>query len=235
MAKRVVLVVHDGAPRDDRASTWLAEQGFELDWRSPYAGEALEAPDDGVAGTVLYGGAQDIPEIDRFPFLAEEARWVERCLRQDIPVLGLCLGGQIVAHALGAPVERGPGGLQEFGYYEIFPTEAGSAVMPEGLVAAQAHGCGFEIPAGAELLATGALYPHQAFRVNGKAFALQFHPEITVEGFRRWQDADWAPWGEPGVQTREEQDRLAAAHDTAQHDWFVGFLDDLFGRLDDDV
>ncbi|MDH3594387.1 MAG: glutamine amidotransferase [Rhodospirillales bacterium] len=232
MAKRVVLVKHEGSPRDDRAAIWLARQGFELHWRSPYAGDGLEVPDDSVAGTVLYGGPQGIPEIDRHPFLAEEARWVERCLRRDIPVLGLCLGGQIVAHALGAAVGPGPDGLHEFGYYELFPTDAGRAVIPEGLVVTQAHFHEFAVPEGAELLAKSELYRHQAFRYDGNAFAFQFHPEITGEGFRRWQDADWAPWGEPGVQTREEQDTHAAPHDQAQHDWFVGFLEQLFGRPD---
>ncbi len=234
MAKRIVLIKHEGSPRDDRAATWLARQGFELDWRSPYAGEALEAPDGSVAGTVLYGGPQGIPEIDRHPFLDEEARWVERCLRCGTPTLGLCLGGQIVAHALGAEVGPGPEGLHEFGYYEIRPTEAGRAVFPERLVVAQAHFHEFAVPEGAKLLAESALYRHQAFRYDGNAFAFEFHPEITVAGFRRWQDADWAPWDEPGVQSREEQDALAAAHDQAQHDWFVGFLEELFGRPDGD-
>ncbi len=230
MARRVVLIKHEDGPADDRAATWLAAQGFELDWRAPYAGDTLEAPDGGVAGTVLYGGPQDIPEIDRHPFLAEEARWVERCLRQGIPVLGLCLGGQVLAHALGAAVGPGPEGLHEFGYYPLFPTEAGRAVIPEGLVVAQAHFHEFAVPEGAVLLARSALYPHQAFRYDGNAFGFQFHPEITVEGFRRWQDADWAPWDEPGVQPRAEQDAAAARHDPAQHAWFLGFLDGLFGR-----
>jgi len=77
MARRVVLIKHEDGPGDGRAATWLAARGFELDWRAPYAGDALEAPDGGVAGAVLYGGPQGIPEIDRHPFLAEEARWAD--------------------------------------------------------------------------------------------------------------------------------------------------------------
>ncbi len=233
MARRVVLIKHEDGPTDDRAATWLTAQGFALDWRAPFAGDALGAPDGGIAGTVIYGGPQGIPEIDRHPFLAEEARWIEGCLRRDIPVLGLCLGGQVLAHALGAEVRPGPEGLHEFGYYPLYPTEAGRDVIPEGLVVAQAHYHEFAVPEGAELLARSALYPHQAFRTNGTAFGFQFHPEITVEGFRRWQDAPWAPWGEPGVQPRDEQDQVALQHDPAQHAWFLGFLEGLFGRPED--
>jgi hypothetical protein len=72
MARRLVMIKHEDGPADDRAATWLAAQGFALDWRAPYAGDALEAPDAGVAGTVLYGDPQGIPDIGHLPFLAEE-------------------------------------------------------------------------------------------------------------------------------------------------------------------
>ncbi|MDH3474576.1 MAG: hypothetical protein OEM59_12860 [Rhodospirillales bacterium] len=233
MAKRVVLIKHEDSPGDDRAATWLAENGFELDWRSPYAGDSLEKPDGGVAGTVLYGGPHSIPDIGQHPFLAEEARWVADCMRQDLPVLGLCLGGQVIAHALGAEVGPGPEGYHEFGYYELFPTEEGRAFLPEAIYVTQAHFHEFQVPAGAVLLASSELYRNQAMRYGERTYALQCHPEITIEGFKRWQDAEWAPWGNPGVQPREQQDALAARHDHLQDAWFRAFLDKLFGPRGD--
>jgi hypothetical protein len=62
-------------------------------------------------------------------------------------------------------------------------------------------------------------------------FGLQFHAEVTRTGFRRWQSRDWACFGKPGAQNRDEQDRLGAQHDAAQHHWFMGFLDRLFGAV----
>ncbi|MDE0695176.1 MAG: glutamine amidotransferase, partial [Boseongicola sp.] len=59
---------------------------------------------------------------------------------------------------------------------------------------------------------------------------LQFHPEVTIEGFRRWQKQNWANYDRPGVQQREEQTRLMHEHDAAQAEWFYGFLGSLFGR-----
>ena len=230
MTKRVVLIKHEDSPRDDRASTWLAEQGFELDWRSPYAGDGLDAPDDSVAGTILYGGPQGIPEREDHPFLADEVRWVERCIAKDIPALGLCLGGQIIAHALGAEVGPGRKGFHEFGYYRISPTKAGRSFLPSEIYVTQAHFHEFDVPAGAVLLAYSELYGRQAFRYGDTTYAFQFHPEVTLAGFRRWQDADWAPWDKPGVQSREQQDALAAQHDPIQDAWFRDFLAKLFGR-----
>lgn len=87
----------------------------------------------------------------------------------------------------------------------------------------------FALPAGAVLLAHSELYRHQAFSYGETTYGFQFHPECTRQGFRRWQAADWAPWGQPGAQTREQQDALAAEHDDAQDAWFRDFLGKLFG------
>lgn len=231
MAERIVLIEHGDDPRDDRASTHLAERGFALDWRFPFRGDPLPESLEDVAGTILYGGGQAVTEADRLPFLLEEARWAERCMAANLPTLGLCLGGQVIAHALGAAVGPHPEGLHEFGYYPLRPTAEGAALIPEGLVVAQSHYHGFDLPAGATLLAASETYPHQAFGYGARTYAVQFHPEVTRAGFRRWQDSDWAPFGKPGAQTRTEQDALGAAHDPAMHRWFTEFLDGLFAPV----
>jgi len=229
MSRRIVLVKHHNDPNDDRVSAHLAARGYQLDWRFPYAGDRLPEADGGVAGTVLYGGGWGVPDIERHPFLADEARWIERCMAKELPVLGLCLGAQVMAHALGAKVGPHPDGLQEFGFYELEPTEQGRAEIPAGLHLVQMHYHTFELPAGAERLASSRLFANQAMRANARTYGFQGHPERTLPGFRRWQQKAWAPWGKPGVQTREEQDRLGEQHDPAVHRWFTGFLDRLFG------
>ncbi|MDX1709977.1 MAG: glutamine amidotransferase [Rhodovibrionaceae bacterium] len=235
MKKRLVLIKHESASHGDRASAHLAERGFEIDWRRPYAGDSLDDLKNGgaedLAGTILYGGPQNAPDSHIHPYLADEARWVEACIERGVPTLGICLGGQILAHTLGAEVGPHKDGIHEFGYYPVHPTEAGRTdFLPEELTVVQAHFHEFQLPAGAELLATSELFERQAFRYGDSAYAVQFHPEVTIPGMRRWQEAEWAPWGEPGAQSREEQDRLGARHDARQHAWFTNFLDGLFGR-----
>lgn len=234
MKNRIVLIDHHDNPPDDRATTHLAARGFDIDLRLPFKGEMLEAaPGDDVAGCVVFGGAQNVDEARQYPFLHDEIAWIQGCHARGIPLLGICLGAQLVAHALGGAVAPLPGGRCEFGYYRVTPTAAGLAWMPQPLVAAQAHFYRFAPPPGATLLATGegGAGDAQAFQC-GATFAVQFHPEVTRAGFRRWQDAEWAFFDSPGAQTRAQQDALAARHDAAQGAWFGGFLDRLFARPD---
>lgn len=228
MPRRLVLIAHDDGPRDDRAARWAAARDFAVEVVRPFRGEPL-APPGGIAGSILYGGPFPVYETDRHPFLRDEYRWIESCLRADIPLLGICQGAQQIAHHLGARVGPHPDSLHEFGYYEIRPRPGTEDFLPAPIRVAQSHYHGFDIPAGAEHLAESDLYPNQAFRLGPRVYALQFHAEVTPLGFRRWQAAPWAAFGRPGAQSREEQDRLMPLAEAEQGPWFEAFLSRLFG------
>lgn len=119
-------------------------------------------------------------------------------MRRDVPMLGICQGAQAIAHVLGAGVGPIPGDPHEFGYYPDYGTPAARNSIPEVLHVAQAHFHEFDLPVGAELLATGDPFPHQAFRYGEHTCAFQFHPDVTIAGFRRWQNAYWARLRQPG-------------------------------------
>jgi GMP synthase (glutamine-hydrolysing) len=192
--------------------------------------------DESWAGSVVHGGPFNVFEEQQHPFLREEHRWISQCIERELPLLGICQGAQSIAYVLGAEVGPPASGLHEFGYYELTPTAEGIAegFMIAPLVATQAHFHTFALPEGATLLASSELYPNQAYRHRTNTYGLQFHPEVTIEGFRRWQAAPWAAYGKPGAQTREEQDALMVQHDAAQSAWFYRFLESLFGsRLAD--
>lgn len=231
MSKRVVLIRHGDDPTDDRVVSYFRNRNIEPEVRRPFRGDALDDVDGSVAASVVYGGPFNVFETERHSFLNDEHRWIEQCIARDVPLMGICQGAQSIAHVLGARVGPKEGEPHEFGYYQIRPTGAGKAFFPSELHVCQSHFHEFAIPGGAELLATGDAFANQAMRYGERTYALQFHPEVTRAGFRRWQDRPWAPYGKPGVQTREKQDRLGEAHDQAQHDWFMGFLDRLFGGI----
>ena len=112
MKKTVLLIDHPVGQRDDRASQRLAERGFELRWCCPGKGEALPDAHADFAAVLVYGGAESVNDVDEKPYLRVEIDWIERWLATGRPYFGICLGGQLLARALGAPVGRHPEGLQ---------------------------------------------------------------------------------------------------------------------------
>ena len=226
---KLVLIRHGEDPPDDRVVSFAVAAGFDWVIRRPFKGENLGDPDPEVAGTVIYGGPHDVFLENRYPFLREEARWIRACMDKGIPVLGICQGAQQIAHMLGAKVAPVPEGTHEFGYYLIKPTPEGGEFLPESLHMVQAHSYTFAIPEGAVHLASSDLFPHQAFRYGANTYGFQFHPEVTIEGFRRWQTSLRGKYGKPGAQSKEEQDRAMMVADAAQAKWFYAFLAKLFG------
>ena len=230
MTRQIVLVRHGDDPPDDRVVTYAVQAGFEPVFRRPFKGDKLGEPGPEVAGSVVYGGPFNVFEEDRHPFLHEEAAWIRACMARGIPLLGICQGGQQIARVLGAEVGPYAEPVHEFGYYPISPTADGKDFLPETLHMTQAHFHTFAIPDGAVHLASSPAYPNQAFRFGRCTYAFQFHPEVTIEGFRRWQANDWAAYGKPGAQSKAEQDALMAAADARQAEWFYDFLAKLFGK-----
>jgi GMP synthase (glutamine-hydrolysing) len=230
MSRKIILVRHGDDPPDDRVHTYVLQNGFEPVILRPFKGDKLPKVGPDIAGSVVYGGRFNVYEEDKHPFLHEEARWIRDCIAADIPLLGLCQGAQQIAWILGAKVGPYEQHVHEFGYYPISPTAEGRDFLPETLHMTQSHFHTFAIPDGAVHLASSPLYPNQAFRVGNSTYAFQFHPEMTIEGFRRWQSREGSAYGKPGAQTREEQDALMFASDAKQADWFFDFLSKLFGN-----
>ncbi len=138
---------------------------------------------------VVLGGPVGAYETTDYPFLAEEQRLLERRLAAGRPTLGICLGAQLMARALGARVYGAP--AKEIGWAPLTLTEAGhdSVLAPlaqdEGVVL-HWHGDTFDLPDGAERLASTALCPNQAFRIGTHALALQFHLEVEARDLEGW-------------------------------------------------
>lgn len=229
MPGTVLLIQHSDDPRDDRVAAHLARRGFALDWRSPRRGDPLPRGPAGHVAAVVYGGVQSVNDAAREPWLRDELAWIRRWVEADRPYLGLCLGGQLLARSLGAPVGPHPDGLHEAGFVPVRPTPAGAGMIPDPLHVYQWHNEGFAIPEGGELLASGDTYPNQLFRVGRRAFGLQFHPEATPDLRRQWLDASGYTLADaPGAHDRARQEADALRFEQPMEDWLLGFMDAHF-------
>jgi GMP synthase (glutamine-hydrolysing) len=151
----------------------------------PLAGQALPAHEE-VAGAVVMGGPMNVDEVERFPALAAEREWLAEAARRGLPLLGICLGAQLLARALGAEVR--PGDRKEVGFAPIEVADAEDPVLgglAPGAEVLHWHGDVFDLPAGARRLASSALTANQAFRV-GNAWGVLFHPEADFALVEAW-------------------------------------------------
>lgn len=138
---------------------------------------------------VILGGPISVNDTDMFPFLDGEINLLKRRIAADKPTLGICLGAQLIARALGAKVY--PGKEKEIGWYELSLTAAGEQSALRYLDAKHCsmlhwHGETFDLPVGAALLAFSEKCLHQAFSYGRNILALQFHPEITQRAMEKW-------------------------------------------------
>ena len=154
-----------------------------------FAGEPIPPSMDGADGLVILGGPMGVYDHPQFPFLKQEMRLIEEALRAEKPILGICLGSQLLAAALGASVTKGK--QKEIGWYPVRLTkEALDDPLWRGTVpsftALHWHGDVFELPSGAVPLASSDLTPQQAFRYGRNAYGLLFHMEVTESMLRTW-------------------------------------------------
>ncbi len=212
----ILVLAHVHEWRDTRVQDALADR--VLDVRSIELGDAVPTDARPFSGVVIGGGVTPVSAVDEHAFLRDELALIESALAADVPLLGICLGGQLLAHALGASVRGGP---PEIGYCAIEPLDA---ELDELTHVFQWHWQGFGLPAGATRLARSNGYDTQAFSY-GKARAIQFHPDVRHSDVAAWLAGFPVEHGRPD---ESEQLALAERHDPVIERWFERFLEGLF-------
>ena len=192
--KRAIVLQHVPFERPARIADLARALGYEIDARPLHAGAAVPAEIARGQLLIVMGGPMGVADLDApaHPFLRKEAELLARCATQDAPVLGVCLGAQLLAHAAGAAVYPMRGARRyEVGWGNVLFVAAGSDVLagiPAKTPMLHWHGDTFDLPHGAELLASTPDCPNQAFRLGRRQFGLQFHCETTredIENFLR--------------------------------------------------
>jgi GMP synthase (glutamine-hydrolysing) len=229
---RVLIIVHQEHSNPGRVGELLEAHGCCLDRRCPNIGDQLPADLSPYAAAVVFGGPQSAND-DHLPGIRAELNWLEQtALPSDKPLLGICLGAQMIARVLGARVGPHPDGLVEIGYHTIHPTAAGHAYLEGPTMFYQWHRETFEIPPGAVHLMHNDAFDNQAFRYNQHVYGLEFHPEMTRAMIDRWTASEG---GAPmlslkGAQARELQLEHYDCHAPVTDRWLDWFLQERLLR-----
>ena len=183
MAKIWVLQHH---PAENLGGIADALEEAALAWQyvRVFDGQAIPRDMKGAGGLIVMGGPETVYQLDRYPYLRDEIRLIENALKENRPILGVCLGSQLLAAALGANVRRGES--KEIGWYPVRLGDTASddrlmRGLPTEFVAAHWHSDVFDLPGGAVALASSEKTPIQAYRYGEKAYGLLFHAEMTAE------------------------------------------------------
>jgi GMP synthase-like glutamine amidotransferase len=188
---RVLSVTHGPTVGGGVFDETVERDGHELArWMVPLGSDPPDVRD--LDAIIVFGGGMHPDQDGSHPWLAHEVSFLRRALDARVPMLGVCLGSQLIARALGAPV--GPAPQPEVGWLEVELTDAGRADpvlsrLPARVEAFQWHSYTFGLPDGATELAVSPV-ARQAFALDGRAWGIQFHAEVTTSMIHAWAAED---------------------------------------------
>jgi GMP synthase (glutamine-hydrolysing) len=197
--KKAVVLKHVEFEGPSRIATLLAERECSIDTRSLYRGDPVPTRLSQDQLLIVMGGPMGVADLENpaYPFLKREVELLRSCIANGSPVLAVCLGSQLLAHAAGArvyPMKQGEQRQYEVGWAPLhFHHETGDSVLngiPQDATLLHWHGDTFDLPKGAKLLASTDTCKHQAYRLGQRSFGLQFHCETTAEDVEAWIAAD---------------------------------------------
>ncbi len=164
--------------------TWLHESGYEITKTLFYESTVLPAPHQ-IDMLIVMGGPMSVNDEDEFPWLALEKEFIRNFIGTGKPILGICLGAQLIASAMSAKVYKNP--VKEIGWFPvqgISPVDVSAFSFPPSAEVFHWHGETFDLPSGATLIARSEGCKNQAFQIGTSVIGLQFHLESTPETIR---------------------------------------------------
>lgn len=227
--KPLLCVRHERSDTLGVAGGAFEQEGLPIRVFNAWGDDPWPGPED-AAGYLVMGGAMNVDQIDRHPYLAEERGMLRRVIEAGVPLMGVCLGAQLMARALDQPVVRAP--ERKCGFFPVYPTEDGAR---DGVVSAIAPGDlefhwnedTFELPTGATLLASGTDGSIDAYRFGDRAWGIAFHPEVDGPELDGWMaetgSAMQSVWGRSPEELREEAAQRLPAHEERGRELFRRF------------
>jgi len=205
LAATLAILHHLERPFLGAAEAPLRAAGLHLDERDVRGGEPLPSLDE-VDGILSLGGEESVTEIERYPYLVAEAELLRGAAGRELPVLGVCLGAQLLAHALGAEVTRLARRTVAWETLSPLPGSEGDpllAALPRPVPALHWNEDGFALPPGAVELLGRAGHGVEAFRAGSCAWGVQFHPDVDAAVLEDWYSGYGSWLAEAGVEEAE--------------------------------
>ena len=241
-APRVLVVEHEDECPPAHLGRWLADAGADLHVCRPYLGEALPDP-SAYAALVVLGGSMGAHDDASHDWIGPTKRLLSRALVEDVPTLGICLGHQLLAAALGGTVTANPPG-QQLGLLPVGWTDEAHddplvGVLVDGPPRRGVHwnhDIVADLPTGAEVLAETAGGELQAARFGARAWGVQWHPEVDVPVLVSWAEGDRADHLERGIDQAALLAEIGAAGAELEEAWrplatrFVAIANEARGR-----
>ncbi len=221
-----LAVIHGKSVRAGVFGDVVRERGHGLEEWSIAWDKPLPRPLDAYGAVLVFGGAMHADQDDHHPWLREEDLFLQRLLDLHMPVLGICLGAQLLAKAAHAPVY--PVEEAEVGWFAVELTKAGTedpvlGRLPQTFDAFQWHYYAHDVPAGAVELARNRMCT-QAFRLGDSAWGVQFHPEVTLHQVQSWIHEEKGLPIDPGTLLAETTERIETWN-TLGRELCSGFVD----------
>ncbi len=219
-APRVCVFQHVACEDLGTFAEVITGRGFQARYVRLFAGDRIPSDWPAAGALIFLGGPMSVNDETEHPYLTEEQAAIRIALEQDKPILGVCLGAQLLAAAAGARIF--PGQRPELGWGPITLTADGRQdPLLSGLADLPAvfhwHGETFDLPAGATHLASSTMTPHQAFRLGNRAYGLQFHLEVDAAMIETWVHAYRQDLGPHADAARQRIVRDTALHAAALH------------------
>ncbi|PKM76056.1 MAG: GMP synthase [Firmicutes bacterium HGW-Firmicutes-15] len=233
---RLLMIQHVACEGPGLLHEVLSQRGWELDIKyMDTAGTVLPSNLDDYQAFIILGGPMGAYEEDMYPYLLKVQELVREAAKSKMPTIGICLGGQLIARALGSDV--GPNRVKEIGWspVRLLPEGKASSLfdgLPSSFSVFQWHQDTFALPDGAVLLVKGETCENQAFVYGDNIWALQFHLEVTPDMIRHWADVysdELIQYGGPGAASRLI--RNTQARWESMEPWRKLFLNNLLDIL----
>ncbi|MEN0001357.1 MAG: glutamine amidotransferase [Pseudomonadota bacterium] len=224
--EKMLIVLHQETSSAGRVGQILRQRGYELDIRRPPLGDRLPETMEEHAGAVVFGGPMSANDPE--DYVKHETDWMAVPLSENKPLLGICLGAQMLVNHLGGTVSGRDDGAVEIGWYPLEATDEGERLMPWPSMIYHFHKEGFSLPDGAVHLARSDKYSNQAFRYGDNAWGVQFHAELTLAMLHRWSVKGAHRFVLPGAQQGRDHLRGRYLYDAPVRRWLEEFLTIVF-------